>query len=119
MMTDWVCDECGLSIANGEGAVYLLITEIQKVGRGSSENGDTGIDLLDLVARRNDEPHWHVTHFACAPEPDEPTYSIDVERIRTSVQAHSWTFHLYGKTWGPETNWHELMMKQGLAQDLL
>lgn len=119
MMAGWVCDECGLPIANGEGSVYLLITEIQRVSHGSSDSGDTTIDLLDLVARRDNEPRWHVKHFACVPDPDDPSYSIDVERIRTSVQAHSWTFHLYGKSWGSETNWHELMMEYGLAQDLL
>lgn len=120
MIATWTCQACGLTVGDGEGSLWITWIDIQKASKQADSSDSGPMDILDLVARRDDEPSWHVTHFACDEEnADGASYSIDVDRIRTPLQAHSWTFHLYGKLWGPRTNWHEVMLSHGLAQDSL
>lgn len=136
----WICDECDGPIANGFGYLDVRLRDIAGT-RGlpdlperyegddferdyegaSNDNEDEGPLTFSSLMDRPDAAEWRALHASCGPEPDEPSYCINVGRIRTWPQVLNWTAHLMGKGWLKDTDWDELLVtiaQQGLPPSM-
>jgi hypothetical protein len=111
----WICEVCNIEIADGDGWLTCSDFEVADVERRereiyeSREHSWSPIPLSDFP----DHAQWHKYHRLCDPDPNEDSYWINVERIRTLPELLAWTGHLMQKRWIRVTNWSYLI--EGIA----
>lgn len=114
----WLCAECHLPIANGQGYIHVnlrTVNEVESYWREREqrqiESGNLYADLSDVRDWPEDAP-WVAHHAACDPEPEAGDYWFDVKRARTHAHLLDWTAHLMGKVWLEFTDWDDLIRAQ-------
>jgi hypothetical protein len=118
----WVCDKCGRSIHDGEGAVEIVNNNPDLGATGDMPmeatpdfegvRDDLGfIDMGATVEARINHPvniRFQAFHYKCAPKDSQP-YSIDVIKAATLEQWVGWVRHVSDKTWIGKTDINNML----------
>lgn len=81
---EWVCDECGKSVKDGTGYIWLPVIDGREV-----------------------PVNWMVHHRKCDKDAyGDDQYSIMVERFRTADDMFMWDRQISQKIWVGETDWN-------------
>ena len=113
----WTCSGCGLSITGSGGFLTADMQQVNRAEQGwkrfkdAHPQGSTVADLMDTP----EKVPWLAWHADCAPDPEGPPYSIDIQRIDTQGKLLHWAGHLMKKTWIGVTDFADLLGRAGDA----
>lgn len=107
----WTCSICDAAVEDGEGYVSISILEADHAFEAMSDWEAKHQRSMTYEEIASAPPHarWLVFHSSCDPAPEEESYPIDVERVRTPWDLLAWTHHLMGKPWIAGTDWISLI----------
>lgn len=107
----WCCDECGDTINDGDGHLYISVGEaVQRADAHREWESAWRGKLIPLGAFLDLPPRasWRVTHQDCDFD-GLVSYAIGVERAATAGQLLAWTLHLQEKNWYSSTDWADFL----------